>query len=97
MKNCDIGVGFGLTAKARTCPDPPDIKSHRVDTSFVFYSAALSCASVLSFLQQKESTKESAALCPIAPRDKGLALRYYPSALLSDMALVFLSYRLPDD
>jgi len=42
------------------------------------------------YSEKKKYQKESAALCPIAPRGKGLALRCYPSALFTDMALVVL-------
>jgi hypothetical protein len=39
---------------------------------------------------KRKEPKESAALCSIAPRNKGLALRWYRTALLNDMALVFM-------
>jgi hypothetical protein len=39
---------------------------------------------------KRKVAKESAALCPIAPLDKGLALRYLRTALLNWVALVFL-------
>jgi hypothetical protein len=41
--------------------------------------------------KRKSSKKKKAPFVLSHPRDKGLALRCYPSALLSDMALIFLS------
>ncbi len=40
--------------------------------------------------KEKRNKKEKGALCPAERWGKGLALRCYPSALLGDMALVFL-------
>jgi hypothetical protein len=77
------------------------LQTYGVPTSFVFLLPPLCPARdvLFSFARPKEkrTKKEKDAHCPIAPRDNGLALRCYPSALLSAMALVFLAYRLPDD